>query len=128
MQCEIASFITATTAGSIYDDSQIITIMKLKNQSIYTSHTFSIRTNHTKHKTYSLSRRNLIVLTMKFVYAICSLAIAASTFGGMVDASAGSIHTKIVEERRFVVFNSRHLTGECRKLIFARLIRFFSFR
>ena len=43
--------------------------------------------------------------------AFLALFAAASLFV----ADAGTIHEKIVDEKRFVVFNSRQLTGECCK-------------
>jgi len=54
----------------------------------------------------------------KTVEASISALDGTGTGNGTTTTSNRTLKTIIKEERRFLLFNSRHLTGECRKLIY----------
>jgi hypothetical protein len=57
----------------------------------------------------------IILLVLSTIKAAAAAAAATNT-SSLISTSSETIHGRISRERRFVIYNSRRLTGECRKL------------
>ena len=59
----------------------------------------------------------IVLLVLSTIKAAAAAAAAAATnSSSLISTSSETIHDRISRERRFVIYNSRRLTEECRKL------------
>jgi hypothetical protein len=58
----------------------------------------------------------VFTIIILLVLSTIKAAAAATNSSSLISTSSETIHGRISRERRFVIYNSRRLTGECRKL------------